>query len=130
MEIYEHVSEELGTSAAWVAEFLTDPADAGDPDLLATAKCACNQYIATLLLLCSDPRCYRGLDLTIQHTRGIDRYPDSATRASEMLVSYWAPHQQHCPHAHDGWISFAQDHDDYTDKSKNHAIHQGDGEGG
>ena len=56
-------------------EFLTDLADAEDPDLLAATKWAThNQYITTLLILWSDPECYGGLvtDLINQHTRGID----------------------------------------------------------
>ena len=43
-KIYEHVGGEPGASTAQVAEFLADPANAVDPDLLTTAKRAmCDQ---------------------------------------------------------------------------------------
>ena len=56
IEIYKHVGDEPGMSAAGVAELLADPCDIEDAKLLETAKrAACHQYLATLFIFCSDP---------------------------------------------------------------------------
>ena len=127
IKIYEHVRGKPGMSAARVVKYLADLADAEDAKLLANAKrAACDQYLATPLILHSDP-CHYGslvMDLMNQHTRGIDGYPETSTTAFDMLVSYKQPHQQHQLHAQDGGMAFTQDNGDDGGGSDNHAAIQ------
>ena len=115
VEVHEHLGGEPGTSRARLLEQVDEPSELEIPTKLAAAKASAREeYMATLLLARSDPRRFAVLvaDVHNEHTRGLDGYPDTFSRAYDMLVNYKSPFRTSRFQQQDGGLAFYQEEDD------------------
>ena len=94
VQTVESLGGEIGCQAERVFEHLkktaADPNNPTPDETEAARLIAKDRYLAILFLVNSDRRRYGGLvrDITNQHTRGVNGYPDSLSAAYDYLVNY------------------------------------------
>lgn len=96
VEVLEHQGEEIGNSQTRVNSFLNDPEYANGNQIEQAQAQAREEYLAVALILKSDKRRYGDLvtDLVNEHTRGLEGYPDTISKAYDMLVHYKPVHNE------------------------------------
>jgi hypothetical protein len=95
LEVYQHLGGDVGVIHAPSPEFINaaDPDDPTDIELNAARAAAKEAYLATRFLAHCDLSRYGALIAEVEnsHTRGVDSYPRTLTKAYDMLVNYVNP---------------------------------------
>ena len=93
MEVYEHLGGEPGAESSRIEAQLDDPVTATDQERDEAKSKAREEYLATMLLMKSDPKRYGSLvaEITNAYTRGADQFPETINGAYDMLVNYVNP---------------------------------------
>ena len=130
IEVVEHFGEEIGCTQSRIASFLDrssdDNQERSEQDFTTAKLRAREEFMACLLLTQSDPKRYGNLILDVENefTRGTDGYPNTLSKAYDMLVNYKSSNTTSSRHRPPIDTAFIQDDNHRT------SGHQGRGGGG
>ena len=112
VEVFEHFGGQPGIEQDRIDAHITaaDAANPTDAEIAAAKVLARDEYMASMLLIKSDPKRYGALtaDIENNHTRGNDTYPSTLSRAYDMLINYRSPTSNQFQ-TQDGGLSFYTD---------------------
>ena len=133
VEVVEHLGGTLGVDEGRVSEFLNDPDNANANEIVEATARARDDYLACLFITKSDPKRYGNLiaDLENDYTRGIGArgdggYPDTLSKAYDMIVNYRTMRVSHRQSEQENGIAFYVEHG--TDQGRGRGC--GNGRGG